>query len=147
MAAITSVLRAYRLYQARVDAVLKPTGLNASRYEVLILLYFSRRSALPLGVISDRLQLQPATITNTMNRLEGAGLVDRVPNPADRRGTLAILTAKGKRVTRKASSLMNDEIFEPIGVAEEDLEQLTVLLGLLRDGIGRQIDDGVEVKA
>lgn len=141
MAAITSVLRAHRLYQARVEAVLKPTGLNASRYEVLTLLYFSRNSALPLGVISDRLQLQPATITNTVDKLQSAGLVERAANPADRRGTLAILTARGRRVTRKASALMNAEIFEPIDVPADELRQLTELVGLLRESLGRQIED------
>ncbi|HTW11025.1 MAG TPA: hypothetical protein VME46_26225, partial [Acidimicrobiales bacterium] len=43
MAAITSVVRAQQLFLARIDAVLRPLELTFARYEVLMLLVFSRR--------------------------------------------------------------------------------------------------------
>ncbi len=41
MAAVTSVMRAQQIMQARVDEVLKPYDLTFARYEVLMLLHFS----------------------------------------------------------------------------------------------------------
>ena len=42
----------------------------------------------------------PSTITAIVDRLEGAGLVVRAPNPEDRRSFLIVLTPRGKRVAR-----------------------------------------------
>lgn len=132
MAAITSILRAHRLYQAKVDGILKSYDLNASRYEVLIILLFSKRRALPLGVIGDRLQLNPPTITYIVSRLESTGLVRRAPNPADGRGTLARLTPKGRRTVLKATSIVNELVFEAVGLSDEEITHLNSLLFKLR---------------
>ena len=43
-AAITSVVRAQQLFLGRIDSVLRPLGLTFARYEVLMLLLFSRRA-------------------------------------------------------------------------------------------------------
>ena len=51
MAAITSIVRAQQLFLGRIDAVLRPLELTFARYEVLMLLLFSRRGALPLNKI------------------------------------------------------------------------------------------------
>ena len=51
MAAVTSVFRAQQIYLARIDAVLRPLGLTFARYEVLMLLLFSRAGALPLNKV------------------------------------------------------------------------------------------------
>src|SRR5207248_2080149 len=56
MAAVTSVMRAQQIYQARVDEVLKPFGLTFARYELLMLLHFSSRGSMPIKKASERLQ-------------------------------------------------------------------------------------------
>ena len=68
-------------------------GLTFARYEVLMLLSFSRQGALPLGKIGERLQVNAASVTNAVDRLEADGLVTRRSNPDDGRGRLARLTA------------------------------------------------------
>jgi DNA-binding MarR family transcriptional regulator len=132
MAAITSVLRAYRLYQAKMDVILRRYGLNALRYEVLIIIYFSKRSALRLGVIADRLQINPPTITYCVRSLEEINLVVREPNPTDGRGTLAVLTDKGKKVVREATAVVNAEVFEAVSLSEAECGTLNMLLFKLR---------------
>ena len=54
MAAVTSVMRAQQIMIARVEEVLKPTGLTFSRYELLALLTFTRTGALPMAKASAR---------------------------------------------------------------------------------------------
>ena len=51
MAAITSLMRAHQIVLARVEATLRPLGVTFARYEVLMLLWFSRRGSLPMKVI------------------------------------------------------------------------------------------------
>src|ERR1700744_2657127 len=98
MAVVTSVMRLQQIFLARADAVLRPFGLTFARYEVLMLLSFSRRGVLPLGKIGERLQVNAASVTNAVNRLETEGLVARQSNPDDGRGTLARLTPTGRRL-------------------------------------------------
>jgi hypothetical protein len=86
MAAVTSLMRAQQIVAARVDEALKPFGLSFARYEVLMLLLFSRRGSLPMARIGERLQVHPASVTNAVDRLEAQGLVRRSPHPTDRRG-------------------------------------------------------------
>ena len=94
MAAVTSVFRAQQIYLARIDAVLRPLGLTFARYEVLMLLMFSRAGSLPLSKVGARLQVHPTSVTNAVNRLEEQGLISRVPHPTDRRTTLAEITPR-----------------------------------------------------
>jgi DNA-binding MarR family transcriptional regulator len=103
MTAITSIMRAHQILLSRVDAVVKPYGLTFARYEALVLLTFSRTGELSLSKIGERLMVHPTSVTNTVDRLERAGLVSRRPNPMDGRGVLAAITDQGRRVVENAT--------------------------------------------
>src|SRR5580700_5444412 len=102
MAVVTSIMRLQQIFLARADGVLRPFGLTFARYEVLMLLSFSSRGSLPLGRVGERLQVNPASVTNAIDRLEAAALVKREPNPFDGRGTLAAITDRGRELAREA---------------------------------------------
>jgi DNA-binding MarR family transcriptional regulator len=136
MAVVTSVMRAQQILLARADAALRPCGLTFARYEVLMLLWFSRREALPLGKIGERLQVNAASVTNAVDRLEAEGLVERLPNPADGRGTLAHLTTEGARRAAAATTIMNAEVFGDLGLREDELGALFDLLRGVRRAAG-----------
>jgi len=125
MAAVTSIMRVHQLLLAEADRVLRPHGLTFSRYEVLMLLTFSRAGSLPLGKIGARLQVHAASVTNAIDRLEARGLVRRVAHPTDGRTTLAELTARGRRVARAATDDMN-ELFRSLQLPDD-------LFDVLRD--------------
>ncbi|MGH9082592.1 MAG: MarR family transcriptional regulator [Acidimicrobiales bacterium] len=136
MAAVTSIMRMQQVLLARADAILRPLDLTFARYEVLMLLTFSRKGALPLGKIGQRLQVNPASVTNAVDRLERSRLVERVPNPADGRGTLARLSPAGRRAAARATRSMNAELFGDLGLDGDDLERLFGLLQALRQAAG-----------
>ncbi len=136
MAVVTSIMRLQQVYLSRADAALRPLGLTFARYEVLMLLSFSRVGALPLGKVGQRLQVNPASVTNAIDRLEANGLVERRPNPSDGRGTLARITAAGRHLAAVATDRMNAEVFADVGAGHDDLERLFTLLGELRSAAG-----------
>lgn len=136
MTAITSVVRAQQIYLARIDAVLRPMRLTFARYEVLMLLSFSRAGAMPLSRLGARLQVHPASVTNAIDRLEGQGYVRRVPHPTDRRTTLAEITDEGRAAARRATAALNAEVFEQPGISAEQAERLIGLLADLRRSAG-----------
>jgi DNA-binding MarR family transcriptional regulator len=129
MAAVTSIMRAQQILLAGLDGLLRPHGLTFARYEALVLLAFSRRGALPLRVIGERLMVHPTSVTNTVDRLERDGLVRRRPNPRDGRGTLAEITPGGRDVvTRSTGDLMAARF----GMAGYDPLELGEIFALLR---------------
>ena len=136
MAMVTSVMRVHQVLIGRVDRALAGLNLSFARYEVLMLLLFSRRGALPLGKVGARLQVHPASITNVVNRLEADGLLRRRPHPSDGRTTLAEISAEGRRVARRATDALNAEVFEATGLTTRQLDQLFGLLRRLRVGEG-----------
>lgn len=133
---VTSVMRLQQIFLAQADVVLRPFGLTFARYEVLMLLSFSSAHRLPLGKIGERLQVNAASVTNAVGRLEGQGLVSRHPNPQDGRGTLAELTAAGHQVVQQATRDMNAEVFSHLGLERPALTVLFGQLGQLRHAAG-----------
>lgn len=135
MAAATSIIRAHQLVTTAVDRVLRPLDLTFARYEVLMLLSFSRAGALPMTKVGERLMVHPTGITKLVDKLEQQGLVRREPNPVDRRGTLAHITPAGRDLAAKASLAVGDVRFGA-DLTNEDLAQLVELLRKLRAGAG-----------
>lgn len=136
MATVTSIMRLQQVFLARADSALRPFGLTFARYEVLMLLSFSQEGALPLGKVGERLQVNPASVTNAVDRLEADELVVRRPNPRDGRGTLASLTAKGRRTAERATQTMNSDVFGDVGLPPAALRSLFDALGQMRRAAG-----------
>jgi DNA-binding MarR family transcriptional regulator len=136
MAVVTSIMRLQQVFLARADAVLRPFGLTFARYEVLMLLTFSRKGLLPLGKIGERLQVNAASITNAVDRLEAQGAVTRRSNPEDGRGRLAVLTASGRKMANEATDRMNAEVFSDLGMGVEGLRRAFETMRTMRRAAG-----------
>jgi DNA-binding MarR family transcriptional regulator len=116
MALVTSIMRVQQLYLGRIETLLRPHGLTFARFEVLRLLAFTRHGVLPVGKIGERLQVHPASVTNAVQRLVEAGLVERRPNPDDGRSVLAEITSPGRELVDRCTALLNDEVFADLGI-------------------------------
>ncbi len=134
MAAVTSIMRAHQILIARVDEALRPLGLTFARFELLMLLRFSRSGRLPMSRASVRLQVHPASVTNAADRLEAASLVRRTPPPSDGRTTHIEITEEGRALVEKAVAALNERVFQSPGVSETAARELVeVLTGLRRE--------------
>lgn len=131
MTAATSIIHAQQVVTTTIDRVLRPLGLTFARYEVLMLLTFSRAGALPITKVGERLLVHPTGITKLVDKLEAEDLVRREPNPDDRRGTLVRVTPEGRRLGKRASKLIGQVRFGA-DLPDGDLEQLVAILGRLR---------------
>jgi DNA-binding MarR family transcriptional regulator len=136
MRAATSIFRVQQILLARFDEVLKPHQLTFARYEVLVLLTFSRTGELPLKVIGSRLMVHPTSVTNAIDRLVAAGYVRRRPNPNDGRGVLAAITDQGRRVVEKATTELTGLDFGLDDLSEADRADLFDVLKRVRIGAG-----------
>ena len=134
MAAVVSVMRAEQIFLNRATAILRPIGLTFARYQVLGMLRWA--GPLTLGAVGHRLWITPATVTNAIDRLEGAALCRRVSHPTDARATLVQITAKGKRTFDRSVEKLNAELFSSVGLDEGELDQLVGLVEKIRAAEG-----------
>lgn len=142
MATVTSMMRTHQLLLARVEEVLRPDDLTFARYEVLMILVFSRAGELPMAVVGRLLQVHPASVTGLVNRLEEDGLVARRTSDEDRRVRLVGVTARGRAVAEAATTRLNAAVFSDDWLGgDPGAALLDLLTGLRREhgdiGAGR----------
>lgn len=135
MSAAVSIVRANQLVNASVEHVLRPLDLTFARYEILMLLLFSRNGALPMTKIGERLLVHPTGITKLVHKLEERGLVSRRPNASDGRSTLAAITPAGRRLARRGSEAVTSVRFG-VELGSRETKQLVNLLTELRRASG-----------
>lgn len=86
-----------------VEAVLLKHGLSSSAFDVLATL---RRAGSPYrlspGDLLAMTMVSSGTMTNRIDQLEKAGLVERIHNPQDRRSVLISLTDRGFAIVEAA---------------------------------------------
>lgn len=130
MASATSVMRVQQLLLAQFDAIAGRHGLTFARYEALVLLAFSREGRLSMSKIGERLMVHPTSATNIVQRLVAQGFVERVPNPADRRGAFAVVTEAGRAAMEAVTTDLEAADF---GLGMLGPAQHEALFDLLRD--------------
>jgi hypothetical protein len=111
MAAVTSVMRVQQLMVARVEEVLRPHDLTFARYELLMLLSFSRAGSMPMSRIGAPAAGASDVGDERRRPCEARGLVRRVPHPSDRRAD-----ARRDHAVRAGAGPEGDRGAEPRGV-------------------------------
>lgn len=106
------ISRVYLLQSASFAAVFDRHGITFGEFEVLASLL---RSGPPYQMsptqLVDAVVLSSGAMTNRIDRVEALGLVERRPDPSDRRGTLVALTKEGRATVDAAvlEHLANEE--------------------------------------
>ncbi|GAB46995.1 MarR family winged helix-turn-helix transcriptional regulator [Mobilicoccus pelagius] len=136
MATATSVMRVQQLLLAEFDALLAEFDLTFPRFETLVLLTFSREGRLPMSIVGERLMVHPTSATSLVRRLEAQGYVERVPNPDDGRGTLAVITPPGREAAERGMRRLVDAGFGLSGLTGPERVELFRLLEKVRIGHG-----------
>jgi len=88
--------RACKAHRGGVGATLAELGLHVGQEMVLSHLW--RQDGLAPSKLAERLGVEPPTVTNTLSRMEKAGLLERCRDPGDARCTRVYLTEKGREL-------------------------------------------------
>jgi DNA-binding MarR family transcriptional regulator len=138
MGVVARILRSARIVDLEMGRVFSEDGLNRGEFDVLATL---RRAGPPYRLnpsdLSASVLLSTGAMTNRLDRLESAGLVRRLPDPADRRGVLVELTAEGRALIDRVltAHVRNEErILETL--TDADRRHLTRLLRKLLVSLG-----------
>jgi DNA-binding MarR family transcriptional regulator len=121
-------------------------GLEVWEFDVLAALRRAGRPyALSPGRLLEQTMVTSGTMTNRVDRLESRGLVQRLPDPADRRGVRVRLTPRGKdRVDAALSDLLERERSLLAGLSPQHQQELSALL---RELVAPFEGDGVAQEA
>lgn len=124
------LLRLTSLIRARYADAFAPLGLSGGQYGVLAAL---RRAGDPFELTPSALTrsqlMTSGGMTPVIDGLERRGLVERRPNPDDRRGRLVRLTADGRETIDRAMEVHSAAEHAAVdGLSPDEREQLTALL-------------------
>jgi DNA-binding MarR family transcriptional regulator len=97
------ILRLARYLEAGREAELAPFGLTLADFDMLATLR-RRATSEPIKIrdLQQSLMLSSGGMTKRLDRLESAGLIERLPDPNDRRGTLITLSPRGLDLIEEA---------------------------------------------
>ncbi|MFL6771376.1 MAG: MarR family winged helix-turn-helix transcriptional regulator [Sphingomicrobium sp.] len=130
---IGETYRSLRRYYDRRAAAL---GVTTAQWRVLA--WLGHSPGLKQVELAERLDVEPITAGRIIDRLEEAGLVERQPDPVDRRAWRLMLTAKAGPIIARLTELadeMSDEAFADFDI--EELETMRTRLARMRSNIGR----------
>jgi len=120
--------RASRLLIRLHESRLRPLGFGMSQLPVLIAL--EEGGTLTQKELAQVARVEQPTMAEMLARMERDGVVEREPNPDDKRGSLTSLTRKARaRLPKARAALMQGERDAMAGLSDEEK---TLLLSLLK---------------
>ncbi len=107
---------------------------NLARWDISpsqsrVLLVLARHGQIRLSELSDHLRIAPRSTTEVVDALQDKGLLERQPDPSDRRATLATLTEPGRTIVaelQRARSSNTAALFAPLSTGDQ--ERLATIL-------------------
>lgn len=96
------LMRVARLQRRRLRNVLAPWEL--SPHQARALRAITARDGMRLSELAEALHIAPRSATEVADALQGRGLIERTPDPADRRAVVLRPTAEGHRVQREVGA-------------------------------------------
>jgi DNA-binding MarR family transcriptional regulator len=95
-----------RLFAVLLAERLRPLGLATAQFAILLELW--EHDALTQKELVERLDIEQATVGNTLNRMERDRLIQRKPHPSDGRSQMICLTAKARELEMQATKQAMD---------------------------------------
>jgi DNA-binding MarR family transcriptional regulator len=103
-AVVAAMLHADRIISDSIDRGLRArAGLSLAQYQVLLRLSLAAEGRLRMVDISDGLCVSKSGVTQLVDRLEDAGMVERQFQRSDRRLTYAKITGAGSEVLERSA--------------------------------------------
>ncbi|MBB4923308.1 DNA-binding MarR family transcriptional regulator [Kitasatospora kifunensis] len=127
--------RAMKRIRHRTVHRLEPYGLTPGQGRALRVLAHAERCESPgramrLSELADRLNVAPRSATTVVDALEQGALVERVPDPADRRSVGLVLTVAGRAAVEQVAQVRHEVAEEYFSGA--DPADVAAMLRVLR---------------
>ncbi len=135
-----------RMHHRRTHCRMNDYGLGEGQPRILWIL--SQEDGLSQAEVGRRAKLEPATVTATIARLEKRELVERLPDPDDRRVLRCWMTPAGRMLHRTLEGLhhrIETEAFA--GFSEDERDRLADYLRRVKGNLERAEARAAELRA
>ena len=123
-----------RLARRSFDARARQIGVTRQQWQVLVTL--RRHEGVNQGGLADLLDVEPISICRMVDRLQEADLVERRPDPADRRSWRLFLTAKAEVLLAQLRPLADEMEAQALdGISPAQRDDLCLLLDAIRQNL------------
>jgi len=123
-----------RLMRRAFDVRARTIGVTRTQWRMLTTL--SRHEGANQGRLADLLDVEAITLCRMVDRLSEAGLVERRPDPTDRRAWRIYLTDRARPILDELRSLADGLIEEALdGVSDAERDTLMTLLERIRTNL------------
>jgi MarR family transcriptional regulator, transcriptional regulator for hemolysin len=127
-----------RLLRTYADHKAAQFGMTRAQWAVLVRL--DRFEGLNQSELAEMLDLQPITLTRLLDKLCDSGLIERRPDPDDRRAKRLFLTAAARPLLGQLGVLGEETMASALaGVAPKEIEQMIVQLAVVKENLRRLI--------
>ncbi len=127
-----------RLLRTYADHKAAQFGMTRAQWAVLVRL--DRAEGLNQSELAEILDLQPITLTRLLDKLCDSGLIERRPDPEDRRAKRLFLTSAARPVLKQLASLGEETMAGALaGVAPGSVEQMVSQLATVKENLRRLI--------
>src|SRR3954466_13157408 len=121
-----------RLLRKAVDARAGEVGLTSAQWHLLSTLARCEKlnQALPTQpTLAELLEIEPITLSRHIDRLTAAGMIERLPDPTDRRAHLLRLTQNAWPLVIKFKDIATEALREAMsGIQPAEIDRMIVLL-------------------
>jgi DNA-binding MarR family transcriptional regulator len=124
-----------RLHRAAIETQIEKLGIHRSQHFVLMSLSH-RNGEFTQTEIANMLDISPAAVTVTLQKLEKAGLIERQTSKNDARTKIIRLTQEGKKTVKKTHELFL-EVDDTMcgGMTEKELDSLCAYLSRMTENL------------
>jgi DNA-binding MarR family transcriptional regulator len=133
--AVDEVLLSFQILQMHTSHVTSTVssalGIGASEFRLL--LYIASGESITPKLAGDFLELTSGTITSLVDRMVAAGLVERVPNPDDRRSLILQLAPDGEVAVERVTALYRSAF--RASIPAKDLKLVAASLSALGEAL------------
>jgi MarR family transcriptional regulator for hemolysin len=129
---VARLLRTYADYKA--------AQLGITRAQWAVLVRVERLEGLNQSELAEGLDLQPITLTRLVDKLSDSGLIERRPDPTDRRAKRLFLTAAARPLLERLSELGEETMANTLaGVDGVSVKDMVAKLSLVKENLRRLI--------
>lgn len=122
-----------RLIRVEMDRMITDAGIGITPGDARTLSHAARAGAVKQALLADRVGVEAMTLSASLDRLEAAGLVQRRPDPGDRRANLVHVTEAGDVLLariRPLAARVREAAGE--GVSADDWDRMLVTMKQIR---------------
>jgi len=123
-----------RLLRRRIDKEAQAIGLTSAQWRVLA--YLARCEGSNQANLADFMDMEPITLSRHLDRMQAGGMLERHPDPGDRRAHRLYLTESGRELITGFRAHTADVMREAVdGIAETEIGAMIALLTRMRSNL------------